>query len=263
MDGGKIIGLLVGDAVQARLSRHGYPLPGLAKTHGGSDNVFCSANYPHTTSHPVLIDMGLAHGTIGPLKPGQLSHPVLCHLHAIKHWTRIFVDTNWAQRAVVCFSDRNWEKEQLKEHISADDLLIKSLPAQPGMKFVPLLAEKSGAAREDLLHYILGVGPAPQGYDVAQHLLDRPYPDLDMTRFLDPIFVRVKDIHSVLHQRLPSVDKSITLRHDFVLGEWYQHCLGNIRLTTQAYNIAKGAHLTPLAADYIEEALFLSKRHLE
>lgn len=43
-----------------------------------------------------------------------------------------------------------------------------------------------------------------------------------MTKHIDPLFVRVKDIKSILHQRLPNVNTLFNLRFS---EAWYQHRL--------------------------------------
>ena len=121
---------------------------------------------------------------------------------------------------------------------------------------MPLISKEDNASREVLVHYFLGAGPSPrQEYEVDQHLLARPPHAWDMTKYLNPTFVRAKDVKSVLHQRLPSVDKLFNLRHSS--QGWYQYQLDDIRLTTTSANQGKFSFITPDIADLVEYGMFI------
>ncbi len=47
------------------------------------------------------------------LRRSQLSEPASCHLHAVKHWTRIFVGVLWAKQATVGLGDKKVKGPEL------------------------------------------------------------------------------------------------------------------------------------------------------
>ena len=173
------------------------------------------------------------------------------------------VNTVWAQKSAEKFSE-NFVKGkpgnvELLAPITQEELLLRSLRVQPGLKFRPLLSKEDQAARKMLVDYVLGVRPAPEGYKVAQHLLDRPNQLLDMSRYLNPMYTRILDMISILHQGLPSVNKDFQWRYNSKSSRYYQHISSNIRLVTGPYNFRKGYQLTPHVANLLEYSIFVNQ----
>jgi len=140
------------------------------------------------------------------------------------------------------------------------DILSRDLPAQVGVtsRFLPFIREDDNKTLDGLVKYLVGVGPSPRHeYLVYEHLLICPSMPWDMTWFLDPLYVRVKDMGRLFRQRIPSTDKLFNLRYDPSLGLFFQHRHDNIRLTTKASNAGKHDSVTPLVADLLEYAIFL------
>lgn len=113
------------------------------------------------------------------------------------------------------------------------------------------------------MHYVIGVGPAPDGYEVSPHLLNRIDQPLNMTRYLDPTYACILDVISILKQGLPSVDKDFRLQYDSRSAKYYQHTSNNIRLVSGTYNMAKGSWLTAHVAGLIEYLIFIYQTALQ
>lgn len=234
-------------AVKTRIARHGCPLVGLHEDLC-ADFFFCR--------HSGSTDQSALHRRLDPLKAGKMGSKVLCLDHTAQRDARYFVDIHWAERSIKGFTERG--RSSLADYISVDQLLAEALPSQVGLSdaFLPLLAKDHGESRKALVLYILGLGAAPRPEYEVDQFLETPSLVWDMSKYLDPSFVRVKRIRSILAQRLPSVDKLFNLRHDSSVG-WYQHRPDNIRLTTVSGNRAKSNSVVPFVADLLDYAIFL------
>lgn len=193
--------------------------------------------------------------------PDKLAMSTHCHLHAAWNWVLYFLDMTWGSAVTAAFSE-NFQNGKLKglkllDPISKVALLLSSLQSQPGLRFRPLLLNGDQAAREELIQYVIGLGAAPTGYEVSQHLLERPSQPLEMSMYLDPTYICTLDILCILRSGLPSVNKTFRLRYNSGSSKFYQHRTDNIRLVSPVYNMAKGKDLTVHIADVMEYSIFL------
>ncbi|KAI3475504.1 hypothetical protein L1887_63128 [Cichorium endivia] len=234
-------------AVKTRIARHGCPFVGLHEDLC-TDFFFCRQSGS--------TDQSALHRRLDPLKAGKMGSKVLCLDHDAQRSARYFVDIVWAERCIKGFSER--DRSDLADHVSVDQLLNEGLSSQVGLSdaFLPLLAADDDESRKALVLYILGLGAAPRPEYVVDQFLETPSLVWDMSKYLDPSFVRVKKVRSILAQRCPSVDKLFNLRHDSSVG-WYQHRSDNIRLTTISGNRAKSDSVVPFVADLMDYAIFL------
>lgn len=161
----------------------------------------------------------------------------------------------WAKK-ITSFNGKRKQRRHM-DPMTADEVLVESFQKQLGLRFRPLLSKADVATRQELVHFVLGVEPAPQGFEVGEHLLIRPQQPLNMSRFFDPAVVRAHDLYAILLQGLPSIDKNFAARYNFEESKWYYHRKDNVRLTSAAYTYAKGVFLTSHVGDDLEYPTFL------
>ena len=189
--GRTIQNLSIVDAVEERISRHGYPLPGLSKAAGGVDTVFCCFVSFKLTVH---LQATLDHRQLRPPKPGQLGTPTSCLYHSVQVDTCEFVDTIWARETTKGFTNRDQPSHGvvMADPITATELLSLPLPVQVGLGscLVPLLPDEGNGSRRALVLLILGAGLAPATqYHMDAHLLLPLEHPLNKTQYLGPLFL--------------------------------------------------------------------------